>query len=100
MVKPNGSLEAVDLSDVDPDGVPDMNGILVHDGKAFVALGFLPPWDSTAFGDHATRRGALAVIDVSTRKRIDVIDLHGHTRARPRPHRQPGRRRRGYAGHA
>ncbi|MFT3766108.1 MAG: hypothetical protein QM820_11420 [Minicystis sp.] len=78
VVKPNGKLDVVDLSDLDPDGIPDMNGVLVRDGKAFVALGFLPAWNTPAFGDHATRAGAVAVIDVATRTRLDVIDLIGH----------------------
>lgn len=77
VVDRKGSITPVDLSDIDPDGVPDMNGILVQDGKAYVALGFLPPRNTPTetFGDQAKQDGAIAVIDVATKKRVGLLEL-------------------------
>jgi hypothetical protein len=88
VAKPGGAFATVDLSGLDPDGIPDMNGLAVHAGKAFVALGFLPAWNAKpdagveAFGDHAKRAGALAVLDVATRTVTGTIDLVGHNPVR------------------
>jgi hypothetical protein len=69
----------VDLSDLDPDGNPDMNGILVQDGQAFVALGFL---EEDKFGmissDASWQEGEIVVIDVASHQRTGLIQLPGH----------------------
>ena len=75
IVRPDGSVDgAVDLSDLDDDGVPEMNGISIRDGRAYVALGFLP---TVNLSDSAKREGAVVVIDTVTRERVRVIDLVG-----------------------
>lgn len=75
IMRPDGSPEAlVDLSDLDQDRVPDMNGVLVRDGRAYIALGFLP---TDEISDHAKHAGAIAVVDVATRARLSVIELAG-----------------------
>jgi len=80
VLSPGGALVGtVDLSDVDPDGVPDMNGVLVSGDRAYVALGFL---DTSNLSDHAKQAGAIAVVDVATRERVDLIQLHGHNPVR------------------
>jgi hypothetical protein len=56
-----------------------MNGILVQDGKAFVALEFLTPGCGGGVeSDTATQPGAIAVIDVASRLRTGLIQLPGH----------------------
>lgn len=79
VLKADGSpIGSVDLSDLDPDGVPDMNGILVKDGRAYVALDLLA---YTSEGGHLTvtpqEHGAVAVIDNATRQRVLRIELLG-----------------------
>jgi hypothetical protein len=80
ILRPDGSLDGtVDLSDLDPDGVPDMNGILIQGGLAYVALGFLEYKDSELGTVVQPRqRGAIVVIDTATREIVDRIDLAGH----------------------
>jgi hypothetical protein len=76
VLRPDGSLDAtVDLGDVDPDGLPNMNGILIQGGRAFVALGLLP----LQLSDHAQQAGLVAVIDAQPpRARVGLIQLRGH----------------------
>jgi hypothetical protein len=80
VLSPDGKLAGtVDLSDLDPDGVPEMNGILVSGDRAYVALGFLK---TPIEDDHAKQPGAIAVVDVATRKRVDLLQLVGHNPVR------------------
>lgn len=84
VIAPDGALAArVDLSKLDPDGQhPDMNGILVTGGYAYVALGFLTHGDGGCIAsDTARRKGMIAVIDTSTRE-VRQIDLVGHNPVR------------------
>jgi hypothetical protein len=79
VLSPAGApVTAVDLSALDPDGNPDMNGILVQDGKAFVALEFLQDGDGGVAGDTAKQPGAVAVIDVASHELTGQIQLPGH----------------------
>jgi hypothetical protein len=79
ILSPAGKLvTTVDLSDLDPDGNPDMNGILVQGGQAFVALEFLQDGPGGVVSDAAKQPGALAVIDVASRLRVGLIQLPGH----------------------
>jgi hypothetical protein len=79
VLSPKGDpVTTVDLSDLDPDGNPDMNGIVVQDGKAFVLLDFLVEGTCGVTGDTAWQPGAIAVIDVAKRKRTGLIQLPGH----------------------
>ena len=79
ILKADGTPSAtIDLSDLDPeDGVPDMNGILLADGKAFVAVGRLayPATGETVVKPRGS--GLLAVIDAAERTRLGTIDLKG-----------------------
>jgi hypothetical protein len=71
--------EAVDLSDLDPDGVPEMDAIRVHGDRAFVAFESL---DRAAFPWLPKRRGGVAILDVAPpHARRGVIDLVGHNPA-------------------
>jgi hypothetical protein len=78
VIAPGGALvEAVDLTSLDPVvKAPYMNGILLEGGRAYVALGFLPP--PPHLSDDARRVGMIAILDVASRAIVGHIDLVGH----------------------
>jgi hypothetical protein len=87
VLAPDGSwVGSVDLSSLDPDlpHHPDMNGILVLGGRAYVALGFLThdPDGGGIISDQARYPGMIAVFDTATRKPLGTIPLVGHNPVR------------------
>lgn len=76
LIEPDGSWGGeVDLSDLDPDGVPDMDAIRISDGRAYIALESLDrgsqPW-------LPRQNGRIAVVDTAPpRGRISVLELVG-----------------------
>ena len=78
VVDPAGKLAAtVDLSDLDPDGVPDMEAVHVDGDRVHVALELLE-FNADAMG-HALPRGPgmIVTIDRATRARTGMFALAG-----------------------
>lgn len=80
IIEANGAFgEAVDLSDLDPDGIPEMDAIRVHGDRAYVAFESL---DRTMFPWLPKRAGGVAILDVAPpHTRRGIIDLVGHNPA-------------------
>jgi len=75
ILKGNGQFDGtIDLSDLDPDGVPEMEAVRLEAGKAFVALELL---DLSTFPAEAREPGIVAVVDLATREREALIHLSG-----------------------
>lgn len=73
----------VDLASLDAKfGNPRTNGLLIEGPTAFVALGFLATPFARPHADLAWRAGAIARVDVATRKILSTIDLVGHNPVR------------------
>jgi hypothetical protein len=76
LILPDGSWGgSVDLGDLDPDGIPDMDAIRIFGGFAYVSFESL---DRTRIPWLPKRRGAIAIIDTAPpHRRIGTIDLVG-----------------------
>jgi hypothetical protein len=76
LIEPDGAWGGeVDLSDLDPDGVPDMDAIWIVDGRAYVSLELL---DRTGVPWLPRQKGRIAVVEAAPpQRRISVIDLSG-----------------------
>lgn len=73
---PRHTIERVELGQfADADERPEMEGIVLHNGRAFISLELL---DFTKEGSPPSRPGALAVVDVASRRvEPTLVDLGG-----------------------
>lgn len=76
LIEPDGAWGGeVDLRDLDPDGVPDMDAIWIASGRAYISLELL---DRTGMRWLPRQKGRIAVVEAAPpERRISVIDLVG-----------------------
>lgn len=73
LVPPSGEPARVDLSQQDGDGNPDMSGVRVARGRAYVALGRLDAKNKY----RSVQASAMAIVDLATRAVVGAPQLPG-----------------------